>query len=174
MIKARRLRSADRIVASSSAESLLGFQIGSRAVSQIAIFLQRFINFSLPARYSGPAPRLVPFTSSPGVKGSPAFSPDGNELAFSWQGEKSKNPDVHNIYVQLVGTTTPLRLTHTAADDECPTWSPDGRFIAFLRTRQKEEAYYIVPALGGPERKLAGSYADPLGASLAWSPDGKE
>jgi len=129
--------------------------------------------FSSPAKYSGPPPRLAPFTSSPGVKGSPAFSPDGNELAFSWQGEKSKNPDVRSIYVQLVGTTTPLRLTNAAADDENPTWSPDGRFIAFLRMRPKEEAYYIVPALGGSERKLAASYADSLEASLAWSPDGK-
>jgi len=39
--------------------------------------------------------------------------------------------------------------------------------------RPKEEAYYIVPALGGSERKLAASYADSLEASLAWSPDGK-
>jgi eukaryotic-like serine/threonine-protein kinase len=133
-----------------------------------------WFRFSAPARYTGPPPRLVPFTSSPGIKGSPAFSPDGNELAFSWQVENSKLPNIHNIYVQLVGTSTPLRLTNAAADDESPTWSPDGRFIAFLRTTPQEQAYYVVPALGGPERKLAASYQNPLvGGGLSWSPDGK-
>jgi serine/threonine protein kinase len=104
-----------------------------------------WFRFSAPARYSGPSPRLVPFTSSPGIKGSPAFSPDGNELAFSWQAENSKRPNIHNIYVQLVGTSTPLRLTNAAADDESPAWSPDGRLIAFYGRHRKNRLITLCP-----------------------------
>ena len=145
---------------------------GVAAVIVVANFAWRF--FPAPAKYSGPPPRLTPFTSSPGDKEYPAFSPDGNEIAFSWQGQNSNNPDVYNIYVQLVGAGTPLRLTSAAAHERYPTWSPDGRFIAFQRN-SNPGGYYVVPALGGPERKLAEGYADVFQASgMSWSPDGKE
>jgi eukaryotic-like serine/threonine-protein kinase len=127
--------------------------------------------FSAPAKYSGPLPRLVPFTSSPGDKGYPAFSPDGSEVAFSWKGRGGSG--YSNIYVQLVGTSTPLRLTNAAADDSFPTWSPDGHFVAFLRTARQEQAYYIIPALGGPERKLRVGYENPFQGGISWSPDGR-
>ncbi len=71
---------------------------------------------------------IVPFTSSPGEKGFPAFSPDGNAIAYSWNGEKNDKPD---IYVKLVGAGVPLRLTTDPGEDLSPAWSPDGRFIAF-------------------------------------------
>jgi serine/threonine protein kinase len=147
--------------------------VGAAAAIVVAAVAWRFY-FSAPAKYSGPASRLVPFTSSPGDKQYPAFSPDGNEIAFSWQGENSKNPDVYNIYVQLVGTGTPLRLTSAAAPEGFPTWSPDGRFIAFQRNFSPG-AYYVVPALGGPERKLADCYSGFAQAiGMSWSPDGKD
>jgi len=146
--------------------------VAGAAAATVVMAVAWWSYFSAPAKYSGPPSRLVPFTSSPGDKEFPAFSPDGNELALSWQGEKSKNPDVYNIYVQLVGTSTPLRLTSGAATELFPTWSPDGRFIAFQRNFS---AYYVVPALGGPERKLAECYSDFAQADgMSWSPDGKE
>jgi serine/threonine protein kinase len=130
--------------------------------------------FSAPRKYSGPPPRLVPFTSSPGKKGEPSFSPDGNEVAFSWQGENPKDPRIHHIYVQLVGAGKPLQLTSGMSSDQNPRWSPDGRFIAFTRGTLEGLSYYIVPALGGPERKI-GSYnmGDFAGGGITWAPDGK-
>src|SRR6185369_14102483 len=71
-----------------------------------------------------------------------------------------------DIYVKLIGTGTPLRLTTDPAEDSYPTWSPDGRFIAFIREPGKA---VIVPALGGPERKIC----DAVPAGLGWSPNGK-
>ena len=39
-----------------------------------------------------------------------------------------------HIYVKLIGTGgPPLRLTTGSASDYSPAWSPDGRYIAFLR-----------------------------------------
>src|SRR5262249_35037497 len=127
---------------------------------------------SAPAKYSGPPPRVVPFTSSPGVKGAAAFSLDGNELAFSWNGALGKGP--FSIYVQLVGTSSALRLTNASADDGFPAWSPDGRTIAFVRSTPHESAYYLVSALGGPERKLAPVYQDAFARGLTWSADGRD
>ncbi len=120
----------------------------------------------------GAALTMVPFTSSAGAKGTPAFSPDGKELAFSWQSEKD---DGARIYVKLVGAGTPLRLTAGPGDDDSPAWSPDGRFVAFRRLFKKMPGYFIVPSLGGPERKIADAYRDPntLGSIVEWSPDGK-
>jgi Tol biopolymer transport system component/DNA-binding winged helix-turn-helix (wHTH) protein len=96
--------------------------------------------------------RTVPLTSLPGWVQYPAFSPDGEKIAFFWNGE---NPVRGDLYVQLVGGERPLRLTHTTSGYICcGDWSPDGRQIAFGRCDDNGGGVFIVPALGGPERKL--------------------
>ena len=127
-----------------------------------------------PASYSGPPPRVVPLTSSPGVKFSIAISPDGNEVAFSWQEEKYKN--LSNLYVQLVGAGAPLQLTHAKPGDfwfAGPAWSPDGRFIAVGRIDASGAAYYAIPALGGNERKICNANPIQFVGGIDWSPDSK-
>jgi Tol biopolymer transport system component len=122
-----------------------------------------------------PAPTALPLTTYPGFETDPSFSPDGNQVAFTWDGEKRDNDD---IYVKLIGTGgPPLRLSTDPASDFSPAWSPDGRFIAFLRELSPEKtAVLLIPALGGPERKLA-AISTPEPDSLPspfmeWSPDG--
>jgi Tol biopolymer transport system component len=100
--------------------------------------------------------------------GEPAFSPDGNQVAFTWNGEKQDNYD---IYIKLVGPGTPLRLTTHTAPDRAPAWSPDGRQIAFVRSLGPSRvAVLLIPALGGPERKVAEAMLAPW---IAWSRDGQ-
>jgi dipeptidyl aminopeptidase/acylaminoacyl peptidase len=67
-------------------------------------------------------------------------------VAFAWNGEKQDNFD---IYVKMIGTNgPPLRLTTDAAQDYGPAWSPDGRFIAFLRDLpSKKTAVLLIPAI---------------------------
>jgi eukaryotic-like serine/threonine-protein kinase len=131
-----------------------------------------------------PPMKVVPFTSFSGHEGSPAFSPDGNQMAFDWDGGTSDNID---IYVKLIDAGAPLRLTTDPGIDRSPTWSPDGRYIAFSRFSESEKGIFIVPALGGTERKLYSPDWRPDSALLAyttssgffvlgsvvWSPDGK-
>jgi Tol biopolymer transport system component len=96
--------------------------------------------------------RTVPLTNLPGAAWDPAFSPDGEKIAFAWDGENSIKGD---LYVQLVGGERPLRLTHGGGGYICcADWSPDGREIAFGRCDDNGGGVFIVPALGGPERKL--------------------
>jgi len=118
-----------------------------------------------PSAASLPAPRVRPFTSLPGTESEPAFSPDGKQIAFAWDGGEGGNSD---IYVQMIDAGLPLRLTTNPADDGHPAWSPDGRFLAFLRGSDARKEVWIVPALGGPERKVG-----EVISGLDWSPDGK-
>jgi eukaryotic-like serine/threonine-protein kinase len=110
-------------------------------------------------------PRVVPFTSFPGQKSRPVFSPDGNQIAFYWEGEDGRAP---GIYVKLIYADTPLRLI-ALEDTRDPSfaWSPDGRSIAFGR-RGAQGGIFTIPALGGPERKLTD-----LNGEFDWSPDGR-
>jgi serine/threonine protein kinase/dipeptidyl aminopeptidase/acylaminoacyl peptidase len=96
---------------------------------------------------------VAPLTSYPGLESQPAFSPDGNDVAFTWNGaEGGQNFD---IYRKLIGPGQPLRLTTDPASDFSPAWSPDGRWIAFLRQlKERKSGIFLIPALGGPERLL--------------------
>ena len=118
--------------------------------------------------------KLVPFTSSAGQKFNPAFSPDGNELAFTWGGQQDNNYD---IYVKLIGAGNPLRLTTSPTLEYCPAWSPDGRSIAYERRAESgSNAYYVIPALGGAEHKITDAYVralNPYARCMDWTSDGK-
>ncbi|HEY2014739.1 MAG TPA: protein kinase [Bryobacteraceae bacterium] len=110
---------------------------------------------------------VKPLTTFSGLEYEPALSPDGNQVAFSWNGRDRDNFD---IYVRLVEGGTALRLTTDPAEDHAPAWSPDGGRLAFLRGK----AIYLVPALGGVERRLMQFPRGSLTVSpISWSPDGK-
>jgi Tol biopolymer transport system component len=142
-----------------------------------AVWLQ-FFTSSKPVL---PTLRHVPFTTEPGRNYQPAFSPDGNQIAFVWDGAKHGNSD---IYVKDVRTGgEPKRLTEGPANIFSPVWRPpDGSHIAFAHYDQEkgEGGVYLVDALTGsrPIRLCSQSLPGPLipGAlfcSLTWSPDGK-
>lgn len=132
---------------------IIGWRAAHRASASTAVF------------------RIVPFASYTGGVHMPAFSPDGERIAFPWTGPNGDNWD---IYVKVIGNDPPLRLTSGSSSDGSPTWSPNGRQIAFLREdlSASHSGIYVVGALGGAERKLMdlpfGRYFD-----LEWSPDGK-
>jgi Tol biopolymer transport system component len=117
-----------------------------------------------------PPQRLVPLTALTGLEEASTFSPDGEQVAFVWNGEKQDNTD---IYLKLVGSSELRRLTTDAARDDQPAWSPDGREIAFLRLYGRfREAVYAVSPITGAERKVADLGAG-YWSGLSWSPDGR-
>jgi Tol biopolymer transport system component/DNA-binding winged helix-turn-helix (wHTH) protein len=162
------------------------------AVLALAIALLAFALLRRQAPVEPPgAPRgpiAVPLTAYPGSEIHPTLSPDGSQVAFSWEGSRQDNVD---IYLKLVGPGDPRRLTTDPAADFSPAWSPDGRQIAFLRGgdglvvrgplfRTSAEGnrcgIYLIPALGGAERRLGEidltAFRTAAGR-LAWTPDGR-
>jgi serine/threonine protein kinase len=81
-----------------------------------------------------PPMKIVPFASSPGFETDPAFSPDGDQIAYSWNGVDQKD---YNIYVKLIGAGTPLRLTQNPGNHNWPAWSPDGSMVVFLQKNRE-------------------------------------
>lgn len=110
----------------------------------------------------------IPVTSYPGLELDPALSPDGSQLAFAARSPEAKR---FNLFVKALEAELPLQLTATEADDVKPTWSPDGRRLAFTRLEGGTCKVMLLPMPGGPARELVpcGEESHP---TLSWSPSG--
>jgi serine/threonine protein kinase/Tol biopolymer transport system component len=111
-----------------------------------------------------------PLTTFAGEEWQPSFSPEGNKVAFVWNGDQEGNPA---IYITQIGSAgEPTRLTTSAVAEAYPAWSPDDRWIAFTRVQpdRGNAAVMLIPPLGGPERRLTEA---PSFTGLCWTPDGR-
>jgi tricorn protease len=134
----------------------------SPAVSQTSIvFVYAGDLWSVP-RTGGDAVRL---TSNPGVEGSPVFSPDGQQVAFS--GQYDGNLDV---YVVRASGGVPKRLTYHPGNDIAHSWTPDGKRVLYTNqgsTHNGAPRLYTVHLDGGYPQELP----VPIGTMGAFSPD---
>ncbi len=115
------------------------------------------------------ATKIVPFSGATGRENTPSFSPDGKQIAYSWNG--GEDGDNSNIYVRLVGAVEPTRLTDNKFQEQYPTFSPDGLQIAFVRSFADHGEVVIIPALGGAERRVVRLFSG--FASISFAPDGQ-
>ena len=134
---------------------------------------------------NGSGPRNL--TQNPANDVRPAWSPDGRSIAFV----SSRSPSSRckpgpgrcwrdydrqsEIYVMNADGSRKRNLTRDRASDDLPTWSPDGRRIAFLHGRGRGRGQlYVVNADGSGLRNL-GRIAGPalFASQLVWSPDGR-
>jgi Tol biopolymer transport system component/DNA-binding winged helix-turn-helix (wHTH) protein len=126
-----------------------------------------------------PVQRIRPLTTLADPTSQPAFSPDGNYVAFRRDGAR---PDTFGIFVKEVGGDQLEPVTRNA-DDCCPAWSPDGRSIAFARRMDRDFEYeiFIVPVSREPGNALKAGMphrvetagVTPRYGELAWTPDAK-
>jgi len=102
---------------------------------------------------------------------APEVSPDGKWVAYGISTpDMETNRGVGNIW--LVGTSggDAIQLTQSGKDS-APSWSPDGKTLAFLSGRDGTSQVYVISMEGGEAKKLT---TLSTGADLfKWSPDGK-
>ncbi len=98
-------------------------------------------------------------TSNAALETQPAWSPDGQRLAFL-----SNRDGNSEIYVMDAApesaTNQPVRLTNNATDDSDPAWSPSGTKIAFASNRDGDYEVFTMKPDGSSETKLTKNPVD--------------
>jgi Tol biopolymer transport system component len=117
---------------------------------------------SQPARL----PKLFPLTGNAGLEISPAFSPDGKQVAYAWNGDRHNL----NIFIKAIEGGAPRRLTDGDAHHIHPAWSPDGKRIAFLRVSPLAAELVTMPITGGAETVITQTTT----RRTPWHPDRPE
>ena len=99
---------------------------------------------------------------------SVAWSPDSKKLVYT-----SERSGTSEIFQYDFATETETQLTRGTNDDISPTFSPDGKTVAFVRNAR---AIYTYNVETKAEKELCKTFTDPAplgGESFKWSPDGK-
>ena len=80
----------------------------------------------------------------------PAWSPNGQLLAFSWRRPNGN----YDIYVMEIVSHQLVELTRDAGRNERPSWAPDGRHLVFESTRSGTRQIWSMLADGTSARQL--------------------
>jgi tricorn protease len=121
------------------------------------LFLGVFLALHGPAAAQSPDPAL------PLWMRSPAISPDGQTIAFTYRGR---------IYTVNGAGGEAVALTDPQFRATSPVWAPDGSAIAFSAAVLNAGDVYVAPLDGGEIRRL--TYNELADVPLAFTPDGQD
>jgi dipeptidyl aminopeptidase/acylaminoacyl peptidase len=104
--------------------------------------------------------------------GDVQVSPDGRRAAYTViTSDLPRGKRSTQIWLMDLATAQTRELTHGEASSSSPIFSPDGRSLAFVSSRDGDDNVYLLPLDAGEARALthlSTGVSDPI-----WSPDGK-
>ena len=104
--------------------------------------------------------------SSPEPIISPAWSPDGKQLAYvSFESQKAV------VYTQDASSGARRAIANFRGSNSAPAWSPDGQTLAVTLSRDTGSQLYLMASIGGTPRRLTTSSA--IDTEPAFAPDGR-
>ncbi len=102
----------------------------------------------------------------------PQISPDGKQIAFvvtEYFLEKGESNS--EIYLMNADGSNLRQMTNNPAGDFHPRWSPDGKYLLFVSTRNEGAQAWLLPVNGGEPRQL--THFSTGVDNPEWTPDGK-
>ena len=113
---------------------------------------------------------LTPVPTAPGGDFEPAWSPDGNRIAFTSMRDGHMQIYVYNLTDQSV---TRLTNTSTDVDTRQPSWSPFSNQIVYAEKRVGAYQIWTMTDTGEGQQQIVRSGQQFWDYSPVWSPDGK-
>ena len=114
---------------------------------------------------------VVSKVGEPGFYNQVNMSPDGTRAVFMRNDPKTGNGDIWTIDL---ATGKGTAVTNDTFPENAPIWSPDGKHVAYVSTRESLAGIYRKPADGSGQEELLFQYTPGAGMVLTdWSPDGK-
>ena len=113
----------------------------------------RFVCFALLG-LSASAASAEPFTAEHLVRidrvGAPAVSPAGDQIVYAVRhADIEADKGRYDLWLSDLDGGEPVRLTTHEANDTSPAWSPNGRYVLFLSSRDETTQVWRVPMTGG-------------------------
>ncbi len=124
-----------------------------------------------------PAVRLRPFSPDDVLRirdvREPQISPDGAWVAYTVStSDTAEDRNKSAVWMASWDGTRNVRLTTSKPGENTPRWSPDGRWLAFLSSREDEHSQlWLLDRQGGEGRKATTLPSDV--DDYVWAPDGK-
>ena len=117
-------------------------------------------------------------TNNPHGEQDPSWSPDGKRIVFSSRRDGhfiGEDGITYEIYVMDIDGKNQRKLTNNRQNDWYPSWSPDGKRIAFSSDGKgdlQNYEIYVMDADGGNQQRFTNNRV--YDAKPSWSPDSKK